>query len=273
MDNFLKKKIGPLAAWQWGLIAGGGYMIYTKFIGGSASSAGTDQGTYTDQYGNVYDADGNLISGTNVTGQTAGDYYDAYGNLYDANGNLIQPAPTNAPVGVPASVDTSSSGYDQSQVDQAVIDAESAAQAAYAAAGTIGAGGYTGSAVQTPSNNSQVSPGVVKGSNSNIVSVQKLASGASLETLASGRQIETTVAGNRYVTKAGAGSSGAPHTVPTPASIATGAHALSTRLASGAILTIHPSGAVTEQAPGKSAYVVTSATAARKKATPKKTGI
>src|SRR5574340_524746 len=74
MANPLTKKLGPLKGWQWATIVGGLGVGYYFFRGRGSSSAATSQSGYTtDAYGNVYDANGNLVSSGDQTGGNSAD--------------------------------------------------------------------------------------------------------------------------------------------------------------------------------------------------------
>ena len=211
----LTKKIGPLPAFVYPIIAVGGYVVYRKVSGGGSTSP-TSQAAGTDQLGG-----------------SSGEYYDAYGNLYDSNGNLIQAAQTpQDQTGAVTPVDTSGAGagvppVDSSggnapippTLDQSYLDSIDAAYLAGAAAGSGALGGtYLGTAPSEGNASQAIHPGVAVVSrplisvpepspvNAGISSSKKLLNGATLTTLAGGRQIEQAPGKTAYVVKAGTGA-------------------------------------------------------------------
>jgi len=66
----LSKKIGPLKAWQWGLIIGGGGVVYAVLKKNGLSLGGSTATTKTDDAG-LYDA-GTSVTGTGTSGGSSG---------------------------------------------------------------------------------------------------------------------------------------------------------------------------------------------------------
>lgn len=58
LKDALTKKIGPLPAWAWGLVAGGGYLAYRALSGRSAQSEGVTEDTTAEYSGTGYDSSG-----------------------------------------------------------------------------------------------------------------------------------------------------------------------------------------------------------------------
>lgn len=247
LKKILTKKIGPLPAFAYPLIAVGGYIAWKKIGGG----AGTNLG--------------NQLPGS------TGYAYDAMGNLVDSYGNIVVPAnpgPNDSAGGSSPTIPVTDSGPATVPVTP-TYDYQAAIDSAYFAG--VGAGsslvpsgaiGNTYSGIASPSVAAEAKP-VVSVSplttqapvpaptpvKSNIVSVQKLLNGATLTTLVSGRQIEQVPGKTPYVVKEGARATFVP-----PVHYENAASV--TKLKSGAILTTLKSGRVIEQAPGKSPYVV-----------------
>lgn len=224
IKKLLTKKVGPLPAFAYPLIAVGGYVVYRKVSGGSSSTAATDQTAGTDQLG----------------GGTGGEYYDSAGNLYDANGNLIQAANVPGNNGYPTTpVDTGGGGAGMAPasptLDSSYLDAvnnafEMGAQAGQYASGALG-GTYLGTAPNEGNASQPVkndakptaspvppipipAPSDVHG---NISSVKRLLNGATLTTLAGGRQIEQAPGKTAYVVNKGAGAPARKSYSPPPA--------------------------------------------------------
>lgn len=119
----LSKKIGPLKAWQWGLIVGGGGLVYAVLKKNGLSLGGTTATTKTDEAG-LYDA------GTSVTG-TGTSYGGGSGTSY-GGGSAPQPITITVQPAEPSSEPSSDESFLREQVfaaQEAQALAENATQA------------------------------------------------------------------------------------------------------------------------------------------------
>lgn len=100
----LTRPIGPLAAWQWGLVIGGGYLAYRFLKGGSSpsfsSGGGTVVGSTTGDNNSAGTDTGTGSIDTGTGGVTADQVQSMINDAVDAIGSIAQgPAGPAGPTG------------------------------------------------------------------------------------------------------------------------------------------------------------------------------
>jgi hypothetical protein len=118
MANFFTRKLGPLPVWAWGAVAVGGFVGYKLFFGESKSARATG-GYSTDQYGNVYDANGNLVSPGEVPPVISSAPDVSMGTPIDSSsgGTIAPPAPVDLSGNQPPESAAPPGSYDQGYLD------------------------------------------------------------------------------------------------------------------------------------------------------------
>jgi hypothetical protein len=123
LTHGLSKKIGPLKAWQWGLIAGGGIVVFTVLKKNGLSLTGKTAAETEESAAGLYDA-GTSTTGTGTSAGGGGD-----------NGTAPTPIQiTIAPAETPTTPSTDTSELEAqlaaSQAETAQVKEQSAAQLA-----------------------------------------------------------------------------------------------------------------------------------------------